>query len=88
MVETNDGFRIAEADLQLRGPGEFFGTRQSGLPEFRVARLPQDQELLERARLIADDLMRYDPMLAEPQHALLRDAVIDRFGPENDPIPA
>ena len=50
MVETNDGFRIAEADLELRGPGEFFGTRQSGLPEFRVADLLRDGALLEEAR--------------------------------------
>jgi ATP-dependent DNA helicase RecG len=88
LVEESDGFSLAEVDLKLRGAGEMLGTRQSGLPEFRVARLPHDQELLERARLIADDLMRRDPLLAEPEHALLRDAVIDRFGPENDPIPA
>ncbi len=88
LAEESDGFSLAEVDLKLRGAGEMLGTRQSGLPEFRVARLPQDQELLERARLIADDIMRRDPLLAEPEHALLRDAVIDRFGPENDPIPA
>ena len=50
MVRTTDGFEIAETDLQLRGPGEFFGTRQAGLPGFRVANLIRDQELLEAAR--------------------------------------
>src|SRR5512145_1609999 len=50
MVETNDGFRIAEVDLELRGPGEFFGTRQSGLPEFRAADLIRDAAILEEAR--------------------------------------
>jgi ATP-dependent DNA helicase RecG len=50
MVSTNDGFRIAEADLQLRGPGELFGTKQSGLPTFRFGDLVRDQEVLERAR--------------------------------------
>ena len=64
------------------------GTRQSGLPEFRVARLPDDAELLERARARADELIGRDPALAEPEHALLRGAVIDRFGSDLDPIPA
>ena len=64
------------------------GTRQSGLPEFRVARLPEDAELLERARARADELVARDPALAEPEHALLRGAVIARFGSDLDPIPA
>ncbi len=50
MCETNDGFRIAEVDLEIRGPGEFLGTRQHGLPDFRIADLVQDRELLEKAR--------------------------------------
>jgi len=50
MVRTQDGFEIAEMDLQLRGPGEFFGTRQSGTPGFRVASLLRDRELMEAAR--------------------------------------
>jgi ATP-dependent DNA helicase RecG len=50
MVGTNDGFAIAELDLQLRGPGEFFGTKQAGMPDFRVANLIRDRELLEFAK--------------------------------------
>jgi ATP-dependent DNA helicase RecG len=50
MVRTNDGFRIAELDLELRGPGEFFGTRQAGLPSFQVANLIRDRQLLEAAK--------------------------------------
>ena len=50
MLDTTDGFKIAEMDLRLRGPGEFFGTRQSGLPAFRVANLLRDREVLEIAR--------------------------------------
>jgi ATP-dependent DNA helicase RecG len=50
MVRTNDGFQIAELDLELRGPGEFFGTRQAGIPSFRVANLIRDRELLEAAK--------------------------------------
>ncbi len=50
MVRTNDGFQIAELDLELRGPGEFFGTRQAGLPSFQVANLIRDRQLLEVAK--------------------------------------
>jgi ATP-dependent DNA helicase RecG len=50
MVRTQDGFELAELDLTLRGPGEFFGTRQAGLPEFRVANLVRDRQLLELAK--------------------------------------
>ncbi len=88
IASERDGFKLAEVDLELRGAGEVLGTRQSGLPEFRVARLPDDQELLERARARADELIAADPALAEPEHALLRGAVIERFGSDLDPIPA
>jgi ATP-dependent DNA helicase RecG len=50
MTKTNDGFKIAELDLELRGPGEFFGTRQAGLPSFRIANIIRDAQLLEAAR--------------------------------------
>ena len=50
MVRTQDGFELAELDLSMRGPGEFFGTRQAGLPDFRVANLVRDRELLELAK--------------------------------------
>ena len=83
-----DGFRLAEIDIELRGAGDVLGTRQHGLPEFRVASLPEDAELLVRARDRADEILLGDPALAEPEHALLREAVVVRFGPELDPIPA
>jgi ATP-dependent DNA helicase RecG len=57
MVRTTDGFEIAEVDLALRGPGELAGTRQAGVPEFRVANLVRDRELLERAKLDAAALV-------------------------------
>ncbi|RMF74001.1 MAG: ATP-dependent DNA helicase RecG [Planctomycetota bacterium] len=69
--ETN-GFRIAEADLRLRGPGELLGTRQSGLPELRFGDLVQDFELLESARRDAFALVGQDPHLKRPEHAGLR----------------
>jgi ATP-dependent DNA helicase RecG len=79
MVETGDGFRIAEADLELRGPGEFFGTRQSGLPEFRVASLLRDGAVLEQARREAITLVARDPALLRPEHRLLRATLLDRW---------
>ncbi len=75
MLETTDGFRIAEADLRLRGPGELLGTRQHGLPELRVASLIDDFELLQHARDDAFELIRSDPELRMPKHARLLPAV-------------
>jgi len=88
MARERDGFRLAEIDLELRGAGDVLGTRQHGLPEFRVARLPEDTELLVRARDRADEILLADPALELLEHVLLRDAVLERFGSEHDPIPA
>jgi ATP-dependent DNA helicase RecG len=79
MVDTQDGFRIAEADLEIRGPGEFFGTRQSGLPEFRAANLLTDARLLEEARQEAGVLIERDPALRLPEHRALREAMLGRW---------
>ncbi len=80
MTETTDGFRIAEEDLKLRGPGEFFGTRQHGLPELRVASLVDDYDLLQLAREEASALVRKDPQLSRPGHAALRESLLARYG--------
>jgi ATP-dependent DNA helicase RecG len=79
MTATNDGFRIAEADLELRGPGEFFGTRQSGIPEFRAAELLRDTALLEDARREASGMVSRDPELADPAHQALRARLLARW---------
>ncbi len=71
ITQTDDGFRLAEEDLRLRGPGEFWGTRQSGLPELRVARL-SDTATIEEARSAAQDLFSFDPLLERTEHALLK----------------
>ena len=75
MEETNDGFVLAEKDLELRGPGEFFGRRQSGLPEVQLAAL-LDVKMLELARQEAEALMSADPLLEETEHSLLRQKVM------------
>ena len=79
LVGTNDGFRIAEADLRLRGPGEFFGTRQSGLPEFRVADLIRDAAILEDARREATAIVAADPELRTSAHRGLREGLLARW---------
>src|SRR5260221_1852416 len=70
MVDTSDGFQIAEMDLKLRGPGEFFGTRQSGLPSLRVANILRDQEILEKARAAAQHFVEHPPSSAELERAM------------------
>jgi ATP-dependent DNA helicase RecG len=77
LCETADGFRIAEADLQLRGPGELFGHRQSGLPGFRFGDLRRDAPLLASAREAAQQVIARDPELSLPEHAPAR-AVLER----------
>jgi ATP-dependent DNA helicase RecG len=72
MVESDDGFQLAERDLELRGPGDFIGTRQSGLPEMTWLEGGFDTRLLERARHAAESILAQDPELAAPHHAGLR----------------
>ena len=72
---TNDGFVLAERDLELRGPGEFFGRRQSGLPELRLASLLNDGEVLQMAQEDAAGLFMIDPNLEWPEHQYLRESV-------------
>jgi ATP-dependent DNA helicase RecG len=79
MEATQDGFRLAEVDLGLRGPGEFFGTRQSGLPEFRTGSLVAHARLLEEARQDAHELVARDPGLRLPEHRALREALVARW---------
>ena len=72
MIRTNNGFRIAEADLNIRGPGEFFGTRQSGIPNFKIANIIHDATLLEVAKKEAESLIKADPALNASEHQLLK----------------
>ncbi|MDE0685100.1 MAG: ATP-dependent DNA helicase RecG [Candidatus Poribacteria bacterium] len=72
MIRTNNGFQIAEADLNIRGPGEFFGTRQSGVPNFKIANIIHDATLLETAKQEAESLVKADRELKAPTHQLLK----------------
>jgi len=79
MEETTDGFKIADEDLKLRGPGDFMGTRQAGLPEFRLAHLVRDSVLLNAARKRALEVVDEDPTLAKPEHQLLKQILAQRW---------
>ncbi|EHN09566.1 ATP-dependent DNA helicase RecG [Patulibacter medicamentivorans] len=86
-----DGFALSEVDLELRGEGELIGTRQSGLARFATARLPDDNDLLLRAREVAEQLAADDPELEDPLHRPLADAQESwraRFEADDDAIPA
>mgnify|MGYP001031012686 CR=1 FL=1 len=79
LVSTNDGFKIAEMDLQLRGPGEIQGTQQSGLPELKMADLTTDEPILKIARQQAGDLLASDPLLSLPENRIAARQLKFRF---------
>jgi ATP-dependent DNA helicase RecG len=79
MVATQDGFRISEVDLELRGPGEFFGTRQHGLPELQVADIVKDAKILFAARDEAFALVRQDPMLRKVENVAIREHLLKQY---------
>lgn len=79
MCRTSDGFVIAEEDLKLRGPGDFFGERQHGLPKLKIADMVQDTRLLSEARGLAEELLAEDPQLTSPKHRGLRVLVRELF---------
>ncbi|MCI5721002.1 MAG: ATP-dependent DNA helicase RecG [Firmicutes bacterium] len=80
MASTTDGFEIAEADLQLRGPGEIFGTRQHGLPEMHISDLIRHADILEQAKDIAKEIIDNDPDLTSPAYAPLKSRIKKMFG--------
>jgi ATP-dependent DNA helicase RecG len=82
LASGSDGFELAEVDLGLRGEGELIGTRQHGIAQYKVAELPRDAELLERARMHAERIAAEDAELTLPEHALLADALARVYGEE------
>ncbi|GAB1372047.1 hypothetical protein MASR1M45_21090 [Candidatus Kapaibacterium sp.] len=83
MEETSDGFKIAEVDLRLRGPGDILGTRQSGMPEFKYIDLINDAEVISHAKNTVIDTIEKDANLKLPQNSIIRSQLINRFGSEN-----
>ncbi|PLX44377.1 MAG: DNA helicase RecG [Deltaproteobacteria bacterium] len=79
MEETNDGFRISEEDLRIRGPGDMLGTRQSGLPDFQIGNILRDGPLLEVARGMAQAVLKADPPLSSPDHSVVKRVVEARW---------
>jgi ATP-dependent DNA helicase RecG len=79
MVGSCDGFAIAEADLKIRGPGDFLGTRQAGLPQLKVADILRDGDLLEQAREEAFSMVDIDPELGAPENDRLRAELMARW---------
>lgn len=82
MVESIDGFVIAETDLKLRGPGEFFGTRQHGLPEMKIANLYTDAKVLKEVQQCVKSRLIKDPELKLPENKILYDAMRVRLAKE------
>jgi ATP-dependent DNA helicase RecG len=80
MEKSSDGFEIAEKDLEIRGPGEFLGQKQSGLPQFRVAHLLRDVDTLEMARKISAEVLKEDPNLNLPQNVLIKENLMRWWG--------
>jgi ATP-dependent DNA helicase RecG len=72
MCSTNDGFKIAEEDMQMRGPGDLYGTKQSGILKFRLADILVDKDILEETRTEALKVIKEDPNIENPQNELLR----------------
>ncbi len=79
MQETNDGFKISEKDLYLRGPGEFFGVRQHGLPELKIANLSEDMEILKMAQMASEEIIEKDKTLSLPENQNLKKRVMRKY---------
>ena len=79
MCETTDGFKISEVDMEIRGPGEFFGTRQSGILNFVLTDLNKDRDILDSARKIAFNILEKDPQLRMDEHKTIKNMLLTSY---------
>ena len=79
ITKSNDGFVISEKDLELRGSGEFFGTKQHGIPEFKIANLFTDIEMLKQVQAIVMEILSKDPNLEKAENRLLQNMIENKF---------
>ena len=79
MVQHADGFKLSEIDLKMRGAGDFFGTRQSGMPDFRFSNIVRDVKILKKARACAEEIIKNDETLEKPENKVIRETVINRW---------
>ena len=86
MEETNDGFKISEKDLEIRGPGEFFGTRQHGIPELKVANIFKHIKILKLAQEESKFILKQDRNLEKSEHILLKQEIVEKFSSINKEI--
>jgi ATP-dependent DNA helicase RecG len=80
LEKTRDGFEVAEADWELRGPGDLLGTAQSGLPALKIGSLKRDAELMRRARTAAMSIFAADPRLESPQNQRFQQLIVEKQG--------
>jgi ATP-dependent DNA helicase RecG len=79
MVKSNDGFKVAEIDLKLRGPGNIFGTEQSGFPDLKYVDLTEDHELIHKIKKIAFELIKKDPKLLLPENKIVKGNLVTHY---------
>jgi ATP-dependent DNA helicase RecG len=83
MCETNDGFKISEVDMQLRGPGDILGTQQSGMIDFKRLDLVNDGNIIKAAKSTVEHLIQVDPALQHPEHQSLREYYVKQYKGKN-----